>query len=645
MSVRTGEPWPRKPWSRRAGGQLATVACLAAIGVAATVAGRADPTQTLVGPSVREVRSYATLPTLPITYEEAKAAGTVEQYDWGSHCDEDRKYNDTETTLARVAFPSTYSPPCVPMWGGSKPWVSRGGKVLRSNGGSTARGVTAGTIKVVFYLPAELDISKQLSQLGVADGADTTFREISRLVEMYNELYETYDRRVELLPFQATGDGRSPSAAKADAVRVVEMGAFASIGGPGQTSSYQHELARNGVLCIQCGYASTDSVLAQDAPYAWGYLATPDQLLGGLVDFGADLLWGGTAKFAGDPALQARSRRFGVVHYEQDPPVFGPLKSETVRRFAEQGRDAAVIIQYLLDPNNLNAQAQAIVGRLKREGVTTVLYLGDPLMPRVLMQQATKQEYFPEWIFTGTVFTDTSVVGRLYDQRQMAHAFGLSSAPARTLPRLTEAWRLYAWWYGEAPRSPKTLVFWDPVVQLLFMGIHMAGPELSAATFAGGMFNYPPTGGTNTADLSQVDLFLKGYLDGDTTPAVSFGFRNSGESGAGTVDYVAVDDFTTAWWSSTEVGPDESGAVGKGMWMSLGLGLRMSLGNPKIPPGVGENFLFSRTLAEAGGPLAEQAAAFGITDLPIAAGILKKTPPLNALPDYPPWSEAPATAR
>lgn len=46
------------------------------------------------------------------------------------------------------------------------------------------------------------------------------------------------------------------------------MEAFASIGGPTQTSAYQHELARSGVLCIQCGYASTDDVPAEDAPYA-----------------------------------------------------------------------------------------------------------------------------------------------------------------------------------------------------------------------------------------------------------------------------------------------------------------------------------------------------------------------------------------
>ena len=79
--------------------------------------------------------------------------------------------------------------------------------------------------------------------------------------------------------------------------------------------------------------------------------------------------------------------------------------------------------------------------------------------------------------------------------------------------------------------------------------------------------------------------------------------------------------------------------------MATGLGLRQSLANPSMPQGVTEDFLFSRTLAEAGGPLAQTAAGFGVTDLPIAAGILEKTPRLNELPSYPRWPASPASSR
>jgi hypothetical protein len=441
-----------------------------------------------------------------------------------------------------------------------------------------------------------------------------------------------------VVPFHATGDGRSPSAARADAVRVVEMGAFASIGGPTQTSAYQHELARRGVLCLQCGYASTDGVLAEDAPYAWGYLATPDQLLYGTFGMGAATLYGNKAQFAGDPAMRERTRRMGIVHYEQDPPIFGPLKNEAVEDFQAQGSSVDTIIQYILDPNTLNAQAQAIVGRLKRDGVTSVVFLGDPLMPRLLTQQATKQDYHPEWMFTGTVFTDTSAVARLYDQEQMAHAFGASSSPARTAPEVSEQWRLHEWWYGTPPDSPETLLFWGPVVQMLFLGIHMAGPHLSAETFAGGLFNYPPTGGTDTTGLGSVDLFLEGYLQGDTTPAISFGPTEDGN-----IDYVAVDDFTIAWWDPNATGPDENGQEGRGLWQYAGMGLRLPYSSPTPPEGVGEDILFETHLSGMGGELLESAQAFGVDDVPIADDILETTPPLDALPDYPRRPDAPAT--
>lgn len=637
MAADDVRPWPKRSRAAVWLPSALVVVLVAALTLGGTAAGREEPNKSLTGPSHEEVLGYASNPVLPITYEEAKAAGTLDQYDWGDHCDTTRRYNDTEATYARVAMPSTYSPPCVPRWGGAKPWVSKGGKAFPDNGGATAHGVTATTIKVVYYLPAEQDITKQLEHFGVFDGAEATFEAIKKMVEMNNGLYELYGRKVELVPFRASGDGRSPSSGRADAVKVVELGAFASLGGPSQTSSYQEELARNGVLCIQCGYASTDDVLSSTAPYAWGYQATPDQLLFGVFGLGATMLSGQPAKFAGDPEFRTRIRNIGVVHYEQDPPIFGPLKDSAVKRFEAQGVSAATIIQYILDPATLNAQAQAIIGRLKRDGVTSVVFLGDPLMPRLLMQQATKQNYRPEWMFTGTALTDTSSVGRLYDQSQMAHAFGASSNPARVAPEVSESWKLWEWWYGSPPPTPKSIVSWGPVVQILYLGLHMAGPDLSAATFAGGLFRYPPTGGTNVVGKGTLDLFAKGYLLGDTTPAISFGPRPDGS-----VDYVAIDDFTTAWWDSNKEGPDEGGTVAKGMWQYTGMGLRLPLSNPVFPGDVSGDYLFQEYLSGVGGPLFEQLKAAGIPDFRIAQAILDKTPILDVLPEYPRWSTSPA---
>lgn len=638
MSIRSARPWPSSTRVRRAGPAVAVAGLLIAASVVATSNGRSEPTEMPTGPTVAEMREYPDHPDLPVTYHEALDAGTVEQYDWGDHCDTERRYNDTDTTLARVAIPSTYSPPCVPSWDGDRPWVSRGGNTFGTNGGSTAPGVTADIIKVVFYLPAEQDVAKQLEQFGVVDSGDVALEQIRTLVDMNNRLYETYGRSVEVVPFRATGDGRSPSAGKADAVKVAEMGVFASIGGPTQTTAYQRELARHGVLCFSCGYAATDDVMATDAPYAWGYLATPDQLLFGTFGFGSSLLYGAKAENAGSAELRAMTRRFGIVHYEQDPPVYGPLRKEAIDTFGARGQSAELIVQYVLDPNTLNAQAQAIIGRLKRENITSVVFLGDPLMPRLLTQQASRQDYHPEWIFTGTASTDTTAVARLYDPEQMRHAFGASSGSARQEPELTESWQMYRWWYGSDPDAPRTLLGWGPVVQQLFLGIHMAGPNLRAETFAGGLFNYPPTGGTDIVGVSPVNLFLDGYLEGDTTPAISFGFHTDPDR----PDFVAIDDFSITWWDQDARGPDENGVIGRGMWQYTGKGLRIELGRPAVPEGVTGDFLFAKTLFEAGGPLADNVKAIGFDDIEIASTVLDQTPKLDVLPTYEPRPGSPA---
>jgi hypothetical protein len=248
------------------------------------------------------------------------------------------------------------------------------------------------------------------------------------------------------------------------------------------------------------------------------------------------------------------------------------------------------------------------------------------------MQQATAQDYFPEWIFTGTVFTDTTAIGRLYDQRQMAHAFGASGTAARTAPEISESWKLYQWWFGEAPNAPRTMLLWGPVVQMLFLGIHMAGPHLTAETFAGGLFNYPDTGGTDIKGKDGITLLGENYLAGDTTPAISFGPMGEDEA----VDFVAVDDYTVVWWDTDSVGPDENGVDGKGMWKYTGAGLRLPLRGGAFPPDVDESFLFQDLLKGTDSPLAEVAP-----DLQIAEDILERTPPLNALPEYKPWPESP----
>jgi len=587
-SPEASRPWPALSPARRYGPLLLVVALLLGASVVATTEGRGTPTKVDAGPTTAKAKQFVDDPDLPVLYSQAEKEGTLDEYDWGDRCDAER---------GRTAIPSVYAPPCVPVWGGAEPWVNQGGNTVTSNGGETAPGVTGDTITVAYYEPSPQDISATLRAFGVLDEPDVARRGVKELIDAANGMFELYGRKVVLKPFQASGDGKSPATARADAKKVaLDMGAFASIGGPTQTSAYQDELARHQVLCIGCGYATPDSAYQEDAPYAWGQLASPDQLLFGVFDFGAKNLFGKKAQFAGDPELRKKTRSFGVVHYEQDPPVFGDLAKEATAKYEAQGYSADAVITYLLDLNTLPKQAQAIVGELKAKGITSVVFLGDPLMPKYLTEQATAQDYHPEWIITGTVFTDTTAAARLYDQEQWAHAFGASSLPARTEPQFSEPWRLYEWWYGKDPVAKKTLPLMGPIVMQLFIGLQGAGPNLSAETYAGAMFRYPPSGG------------------GPTTPRISFGFHGLFDE----ADWVGVDDFTNVWWDPKATGPDEQDVEGTGMWRYAANGARLQLGEV---PAVDEDLIFG----EEG-----------------YVTILEEVPEEDRTPDYPPFPGSPA---
>ena len=95
---------------------------LLAVGVVATTKGRASNTAAGSATSTPQgattgPKSWAHNPVLPVTYADAKKAGTVDDYDWGDRCD---------PKTGRLKIPSVYSPPCTPKWGGTKPWKDTG---------------------------------------------------------------------------------------------------------------------------------------------------------------------------------------------------------------------------------------------------------------------------------------------------------------------------------------------------------------------------------------------------------------------------------------------------------------------------------------------------------------------------------------
>ncbi len=459
----------------------------------------------------------------PLTFDEAKAQG--KDVAWGPNCD---------TSTGKVAVPSGYAPPCVAPWKGG------------DNGGSTAPGVTKDTITVALY-QAQPDLLQQAffedtgSDESLAKERETT----QDYVDYFSAHYELYGRTVKVVTIKASGAPDDAVAAKADAIKVAtELHAFASFGGPGQTTAYADELAARDVLCVgDCVIAEPQSFLDRHAPYVWPTTASPEQASEHWAAFVGKQLAKGKAAYAGD-ALKTKPRVFGVVHYDDDAGTFAKSVKHFESRLATYGVKPATTVPYSLDIATAQQDARTIVAKLKSAGVTSVILAGDPVFPTFLTQEATAQDWFPEWVVLGYAFTDTAVFGRQYDQKQWAHAFGVSLLPARTADDVDELGNLITWQTGHPPEA-KTFRELVQAPLIFFTGVHLAGPKLSAKTFAAGLGRFPPAA-TTTPTRLHLSWGKHGIWKG--------------------VDLTGGDDATVIWWDPDAKGADEVGRDGTGLY-------------------------------------------------------------------------------
>ncbi|HEX9467114.1 MAG TPA: ABC transporter substrate-binding protein [Acidimicrobiia bacterium] len=484
-----------------------------------------------------------------------------------------------DTATGKLAVPSGYAPPCV------KPW--KGG----NNGGATANGVTKDTITVALY-QAQPDLLQQTffehsgSDESLAKERETT----QQYVDYFSAHYELYGRTVKLVTIKASGAPDNDVAAKADAIKVAtELRAFASFGGPGETTAYADELAARGVLCVgDCVIAEPQSFLQQHSPYLWPTVASPEQASEHWAAFVGTQLAGRRASHAGDPGLARKQRVFGVVHYDDAAGTFRSSVNHLEQRLAAYRVKPVVTVPYSLDLATAQQNARTIVARLKSAGVTSVVLAGDPVFPSFLTGQATEQGYFPEWVVLGYAFTDTALFGRQYDQRQWAHAFGVSLLPARTTDHVDELANLITWQTG-APPAAKTFRELVQAPLIFFTGVHLAGPRLTASTFRAGLYRFPS--------------------DATTTPTrLHFSWGRHG-LWKGT-DLTGGDDATVIWWDPNASGPDEVGHDGKGLYRYADSGRRYLPGHwPK--------------------------SAVGLFDNPTSTTVLTALPPADTPPSYP----------
>lgn len=379
----------------------------------------------------------------------------------------------------------TYSPPCVAFSG--------------SNGGATAKGVTADTIKVTWRLTSDT-ASAGAVQAAVGSGVDITDtpedirRTIQGLTEYFNSRYQLYGRKLSVDVFDGRGSGADElvgagqDGANTDAVTVAQQkGAFldASVG----TAPYADALARRGVIATGMDYLSDEWYAARD-PYVWGGVSC-SQSFRQLADYASKRIFGGTADNAGT-GLRGKPRKIALISPENS--FYQDCVKTFVAALASKGDHLAENLTYALDINTVSQDTTAIVAKLAADGITTVICFTDPVSPLFYTAKSTQQRYFPEWIVTGVAATDSDIAGQQYDQQQWAHAFGLRTLTENTARQSSVA---YAAFKAARPdQEPAGLALFGIYGRLLqvVLAIQGAGPNLTPQTFAAGWQRYP--GGT-----------------------------------------------------------------------------------------------------------------------------------------------------
>jgi hypothetical protein len=566
---------PRSGWVEPAKryGPIVVVVALIGAAVLAFGGGGDDDSDDEVGTDAATASEEELIASGPMTWQKAEQEAETASVSWGPDCD---------TDTGRIKLVSVYAPPCVEPFEGD-------------NGGATSPGVTDDNVKVVQYIadPA-LDplMAATISGAGADVSPESAAETVQGFADLYNQLFETYGRTVEVETYVGTGAGDDREAARADAIAIAEMDPFMVVGGPNQSSAvFVAELASRGIVCGPlCTLALPEAFVEEYAPYAVLGGATPEQAVALAAEMVGNLAGPGRAELAGDEATRAKDRVYGLVHYDTPDGDFRPVFDAFVEQLGDNDIQLATDVEFTLDLARAQETARTSVSRLKESGVTTIIYTGDPFTPASLTKEATAQDYHPEWIVGPSVFMDWSLFARQTDVEQWKNGFGLSAPGARSAKETNGAFRIWNWAYGGRPPN-NTAHLLEPPLRTAFTGIHLAGPNLTPQTLRDGLFRYPPSGG------------------GPTEPQISRGDHGVWPE----TDWGGTDDAAIIWFDPTATGEDEVGNEGVGLYRYANNGQRYTLG--EFPDSV---------------------EAAGLFDNESSVTVFDQVPPEDEPPDYPP---------
>ncbi|MHB8509816.1 MAG: hypothetical protein ACYDGR_14410 [Candidatus Dormibacteria bacterium] len=404
------------------------------------------------------------------------------------------------------------SPPCVATWQGN-------------NGGSTSRGVDGDVVTVVLYSPYAFSADYNAP----VRSSDSPFtRTVKVLLRYFQSRFQTYGRTVQLIP-QRAGSNPASDASQASGYRP-----FAAVPLDGRLA-YFLQSASDRTLT----FSSTSQplrvfrqTLQSNAPYIWSLTPDVETIEASTATYICRQLVGGRATQAPSPTLRVRPRTFGEVY--QDDAVHSLLDANLQQTCGLQ----PLALALKQDSDAVSVQAQLNAG-----GISTIIDLA-PDHDKALEQQATTNQYLPEWVIDSYEADDLQFYGRQHSQASWAGAFGPTWR--WVAPRAISSYWFQAYREVDPSHDPdpwRGMAIYNGLLQL-FSAIQQAGPHLTAADVQRGL------DGRRVAGADQ--------------------FSPSGGYSAG--DHALINDFMLERWSPTGTPP--GGRANSGCYLLMGAGAR-----------------------------------------------------------------------
>jgi hypothetical protein len=359
-------------------------------------------------------------------------------------------------------------------------------------------GVTPTTVTLALRETPIMDIASVVGGLtgqevqGAASPADVV-RTYQVLAQFFNDHFQFYGRKLVIQVYQGQGSpateilGGGQANATADAIdEAQQLHAFADVSI--EAPVFAQALVNQKVIATNPTYPP-QSFYAQNAPYAWGFWPDCNKVEEMDVDFVLKYLKGQPAVYAGG-SLKGKPRKIGLIYGDSS----ASCGTAAVQQLAAAGMPVTDARSYPVDISTLQQSAQTISSAFASEGITTVLDMADPITTFFMTNYANEDNWTPEWIESGAVFNDTDWAGQLFDQSEWSHAFGPSTAGS------TEAARASAGYAAYESVSPTTTPAESSVdmvydqLEMVAIGIQMAGPDLTPQTFAQGLRSYRSDG-------------------------------------------------------------------------------------------------------------------------------------------------------